>query len=137
MTYRHHLWRAAAAAGGAAALLALAPSAVAHPLGNFSVNHYTGLTLHPDRVEVLAVTDSAEIPTLQEAPEVHPGAGTASDAERAAWARARCAQSADRLRITTPAPLHLTVRSATFDYQNGQAGFAPAASNADWRPPPT
>ncbi|WP_329575738.1 high frequency lysogenization protein HflD [Kitasatospora sp. NBC_01250] len=123
MTYRHHLWRAAAAAGGAAALLALAPSAVAHPLGNFSVNHYTGLTLHPDRVEVLAVTDSAEIPTLQEAPEVHPGAGTASDAERAAWARARCAQSADRLRITTPAPLHLTVRSATFDYQNGQAGL--------------
>src|SRR5436190_11734657 len=40
--------------------------AAAHPLGNFSVNQYDGLTLYPDRVVVSAVVDTAEIPTLQE-----------------------------------------------------------------------
>ena len=39
--------------------LAGAGSAVAHPLGNFTVNHYTGLTIHPDRIEghILAYRD--------------------------------------------------------------------------------
>ncbi|MEE4546712.1 high frequency lysogenization protein HflD, partial [Streptomyces sp. V4-01] len=41
-----------------------AGEACAHPLGNFTVNRYDGLTFHPDRVEDLAVVDSAEIPTL-------------------------------------------------------------------------
>ncbi|HUQ57808.1 nickel/cobalt transporter [Lentzea sp.] len=40
--------------------------ASAHPLGNFSVNHYHGLHLHPDRVDLRSVVDVAEIPTLQE-----------------------------------------------------------------------
>ena len=40
--------------------------ASAHPLGNFSVNQYEGLTLRPDRVEVAAVVDAAEIPTMQD-----------------------------------------------------------------------
>ena len=48
--------------------LALGPagSAAAHPLGNFTVNHYDGLRLSADRVELLAVVDHAEIPTLQQ-----------------------------------------------------------------------
>ena len=40
--------------------------ASAHPLGNFSVNHYHGLHLHPDRIDLRSVVDVAEIPTLQE-----------------------------------------------------------------------
>ena len=43
-----------------------AAPASAHPLGNFTVNQYEGLTLHPDRVEVTAVVDLAELPTRQE-----------------------------------------------------------------------
>ena len=34
----------------------------AHPLGNFTVNHYDGLRLFPDRVELLAVVDYAGDP---------------------------------------------------------------------------
>ncbi|MFD1051915.1 hypothetical protein ACFQ1S_43315 [Kibdelosporangium lantanae] len=41
-------------------------AALAHPLGNFSVNHYDGLHVYPDRVAVTSVVDIAEIPTLQE-----------------------------------------------------------------------
>ncbi|MFE0462975.1 high frequency lysogenization protein HflD [Kitasatospora sp. NPDC058965] len=104
---------------------ALAPAAGAHPLGNFSVNHYTGLTVYPDRVEALSVTDSAEIPTLQQKPQVHPDStGTATDGERAAWAARQCAQSAERLNVTAAGrALRWSVGSAQFEYAPGSAGL--------------
>ena len=45
--------------------LALAGTASAHPLGNFTVNHYAGIQLAGDRVYVRYVLDLAEIPTFQ------------------------------------------------------------------------
>lgn len=125
MTRRPPLRRAGVTAAGALWLLgSAAPAAQAHPLGNFSVNHYTGLTVHADRLDVLAVTDTAEIPTLQAAPAVDTdGDGTASEAERAAWAAAHCGERAARLTVTTPRHLTWTVGSAAFDYQDGQAGL--------------
>jgi quinolinate synthase len=41
-------------------LLGGAAAAAAHPLGNFTVNHYDGLRLHPDRIDDLAVVDTAD-----------------------------------------------------------------------------
>jgi len=67
---RNTAMRPAALTALALAALALVPAAAsAHPLGNFSVNQYEGLTLRPDRVEVAAVVDAAEIPTMQDRPE--------------------------------------------------------------------
>lgn len=125
MTERPLVRRVAATAVGIVWLLvAAAPAAQAHPLGNFSINHYTGFTLRPDRVDVLAVTDTAEIPTLQAAPAVDTdGDGEQSAAERSAWAAARCAETARKLQVTTPRPLHWTTASATFAYRPGQAGL--------------
>ncbi|MEV4618491.1 sulfite exporter TauE/SafE family protein [Asanoa sp. NPDC049573] len=40
--------------------------AAAHPLGNFSVNRYAGLTVFPDRISAVVVADVAELPTLQD-----------------------------------------------------------------------
>ena len=48
------------------AVLALAPAADAHPLGNFSVNHLTTVRISDDRIDVRYVLDQAEIPTVQE-----------------------------------------------------------------------
>jgi len=45
--------------------LSFASAASAHPLGNASVNHYQGLTLYPDHVDVLSVEDVAKVPTYQ------------------------------------------------------------------------
>ncbi|MBM2620258.1 hypothetical protein JIG36_32565, partial [Actinoplanes sp. LDG1-06] len=56
-----------------------AVAAAAHPLGNFSVNRYAGLTVHPDRIEALVVADLAELPTLQESA---PSCDEAADALR-------------------------------------------------------
>jgi ABC-type nickel/cobalt efflux system permease component RcnA len=38
----------------------------AHPMGNFSVNHYSGITLTRDSLELRYLIDMAEIPTFQE-----------------------------------------------------------------------
>lgn len=37
----------------------------AHPMGNFSVNHYSKIVVEPDRTKVLFVLDLAEIPTFE------------------------------------------------------------------------
>lgn len=51
-----------------ASVFAVGPvtAASAHPLGNFTVNHYDGITVRNDAVDVLAVVDAAEIPTAQQ-----------------------------------------------------------------------
>ena len=52
--------------GALAALAVLAPAAVAHPLGNFTVNHLSRVSVSDDRVDVRYVLDAAEILTFQE-----------------------------------------------------------------------
>ncbi len=47
-------------------LLAGTPAAVAHPLGNFTVNHLSRVAISQDAVDVRYVLDLAEIPTFQE-----------------------------------------------------------------------
>ena len=47
-------------------ILAFAFSAKAHPLGNFSVNHYSRIEVEKSKVKLRAVLDMAEIPTFQE-----------------------------------------------------------------------
>jgi nickel/cobalt transporter (NicO) family protein len=49
-----------------AALALLTPSAMAHPLGNFSINHLSTIKISEDRVDVLYVLDEAEIPTTEQ-----------------------------------------------------------------------
>jgi len=53
-----NLWRAAA-------LLACAMTAGAHPMGNFSVNHYSRIQPQAQGVELIYVLDLAEIPTFE------------------------------------------------------------------------
>src|SRR5215467_10578041 len=48
------------------ALLITAPAALAHPMGNFSVNHYCKIVIGPSDIELDYVIDMAEIPTFQE-----------------------------------------------------------------------
>ena len=44
----------------------LAPRGFAHPMGNFSVNHYSKISLERDGIRVSYIIDLAEIPTYQE-----------------------------------------------------------------------
>ena len=49
-----------------AACLLLGPRSFAHPMGNFSVNHYSKISLEQDSIRVSYIIDLAEIPTYQE-----------------------------------------------------------------------
>lgn len=77
------------------------PSAAAHPLGNFTVNHFNRLTLRPDRIDLRTVLDLAEIPAVQERRAVdRDGDGTVSAAEADAYADRRCGQFARSATVT-------------------------------------
>ena len=51
--------------GALAASLVTSPSAEAHPLGNFTINHYAGIEVAGRDVYVRYALDVAEIPTYQ------------------------------------------------------------------------
>src|SRR2546430_10034336 len=42
------------------------PAALAHPLGNFTINHFARIEVGGDRIRIRYVIDMAEIPTFQE-----------------------------------------------------------------------
>src|SRR5690606_17668340 len=69
-------------------VLAPAPAASAHPLGNFTVNRYDGLVAAPGELRVRHVEDLAEIPATQAAGDIERRGGPD------AWARDRCAEAA-------------------------------------------
>ena len=52
------------------AVFVVALSAAAHPLGNFSINQYSGIEVSPTTIKIRQVLDMAEIPTFQAAGEI-------------------------------------------------------------------
>ena len=70
-------------------LLAAPSGAGAHPLGNFTVNRYSGLQVLPGQIRIHYVLDLAEIPTFQELPRIDRDRDGATSAdELSAWAEA-------------------------------------------------
>ena len=69
--------RGSLVAGLFLALAVLPSMASAHPLGNFSVSHYTAIRIEPETIQLRYVLDLAEIPTFQEiqAASIVPEAG--------------------------------------------------------------
>ncbi|WUH90205.1 nickel transporter [Streptomyces sp. NBC_00433] len=130
-TTNRRLHRAALLLAAVPALMwAASGPACAHPLGNFTVNRYDGLTLHADRVDDLAVVDTAEIPTLQAEPTMDTDHnGTLSPAEAAAEAGRACTALADRAQATasaahgTPRTLAFRLTAGSFRLVHGQAGL--------------
>ncbi|MFG2311451.1 nickel/cobalt transporter [Streptomyces sp. NPDC048566] len=112
---------ALAAAGGVSPALA----APAHPLGNFTVNYHTGLSLFPERLDALVVVDRAEISTLQERSVVdadHDGA--VSNGERRTYAEAGCARLGRQLHASVEGhPIDWEAASAGLTYEAGEAGL--------------
>ncbi len=106
-------------AAALAALLAGVPSVVlAHPLGNFTINHYAGITVTSDEIRIDVVVDRAEIPTFQERRHIDSDEdGQVSDDEATAAAGPACAGLQRSLRLEldgTPAELSSRVASLTF-----------------------
>jgi nickel/cobalt exporter len=81
--------------------LALPIAAIAHPLGNFTINHFAEITVSPGQVHLDVVIDMAEIPAFQERQAMDAdGDGTVDDTEAADGATTDCRQLVDALRLT-------------------------------------
>ncbi|HXF73335.1 MAG TPA: nickel transporter [Actinomycetota bacterium] len=107
-------------------LLALRPApALAHPLGNFTVNAYAGLVLSRGAVQVRYVLDLAEIPTFQELPRIDAdGDGEAGVAELDRWAEERAGEILGRLSLVVGGErVELRAGSSRAELRPGQGGL--------------
>ncbi len=111
----------------ALAMLGLLPSGrvEAHPLGNFTINHYSALEFSEGSVRILYVLDFAEIPTLQQMKQLDTdGDGALSEEEASAYLEANLSGLVEGLRLEvagTALPLRINDRSAAF--VPGQGGL--------------
>ena len=107
------------------ALLALplaSSAASAHPLGNFTVNHLSRVTILADAIRVRYVLDLAEIPTLQETQ-----AGRVDDL---------ASRLGDELSLTVDgAAARLVLRSSSIERLAGQAGLSTVRVTLDLEAP--
>jgi nickel/cobalt exporter len=98
-----------------AAVLLGAPAASAHPLGNFSVNTYSGLVVRPDGVRIDHVLDLAELPTFQ----LH-----LAPAALGGWGRRTCDAVAAGIDLRADGRrLPVTAGTATAAFRPGTAGL--------------
>ena len=102
-------------------LILPARPASAHPLGNFSVNQLEQLELRPDRVDVAASLDLAELPTLQDKAKAdRDGDGKVDPG----YARSVCADLARDFDVTVAGDrLTWTVGQQQSRYVRGSAGL--------------
>ena len=110
------------------AVLALPSVALAHPLGNYTINTGAGLHLQPGQVRVEYVVDMAEIPVAQLTATIDTNQdGTLSQAEGTVWARTFAPTLLPNLALQvngTPVVLHVGAISMIF--RPGQAGLPTA-----------
>jgi nickel/cobalt transporter (NicO) family protein len=113
--------------GGIVAAILLAPAAAsAHPLGNFTINLYSGISVVPHGVHVHYAVDMAEIPTYQETQQRIDanGDGTATEAEQQAWAHETAPQLLSQVHLSVGGvPVKLSVDSAGMYFHPGQGGL--------------
>ena len=82
---------------GCLLVLVVPAATLAHPLGNFTINHYSRLRVAQDRITVDQVFDLAEIPALQ---ALQPTDGGFGPGGADGYARSRCTELASALTMT-------------------------------------
>ncbi|MDB5026981.1 MAG: ABC-type uncharacterized transport system, permease component [Candidatus Eremiobacteraeota bacterium] len=108
----------------AVAVLAIAGPATAHPLGNFTVNHLSRITVDRDAVRVRYVLDLAEIPAFSLERSLD-RRGTPSPDILARWARSHADTIAPQLSLTVDARAAALIPSASSVRSRPGAGNLP------------
>lgn len=101
------------------------PVAFAHPLGNFTINHYSGLDVNRTMVSIDYVLDMAEIPAFQEITTIDAnGNGQADTSEAAAYHAVKCASLLSDLHLVlNHQPAALTLSSSSVEFPAGAGGL--------------
>ena len=102
------------------------PVVFAHPLGNFTINHYAGLHVSRDAIAIDFVVDMAEIPAFQEIATFDKnGNGQADSSEAAGYHEAKCHSLQPELTLllnNRAVDLHLT--SSSVEFPAGAGGLS-------------
>ncbi|HEV8281238.1 MAG TPA: hypothetical protein VGQ02_05230, partial [Candidatus Limnocylindrales bacterium] len=112
---------------GAALGMMLAPTmAVAHPLGNYTINRYAEVRVEPDRVLLDVVIDQAEIPTFLARQNFDlDGDGSIADEETDAGRVDACRTMTGSIELTAGgAPLELVTLKAGLSFPPGVGGLS-------------
>jgi len=109
----------------AAVLGGPAVAARAHPLGNFTLNAYSGITVQEGSVRVEYVLDLAEIPAFQERSRIDVDVdGLVGDDELSAWAELRAEGIGAGLSLQVDGePVSLDLERSSAAFLPGQAGL--------------
>jgi nickel/cobalt transporter (NicO) family protein len=122
-----HLARASLPLVVAVGLVAAIPAiALAHPLGNFTINHYAGIRVEPDRVLLDIVIDHAEVPAFQARQDLDLDLdGSVSDSELEDARTPACEAIVDDLRLTVSgAAADLRLLEAGLSFPLGAGGLS-------------
>jgi nickel/cobalt transporter (NicO) family protein len=97
----------------------------AHPLGNFTINHYSRIELAPDQVALQYALDMAEIPTFQERAVIDWDQDSRlSEEERIEYLKNKSQTLKDGLELLVNGnPVKLQVVSQELDFPVGQGGL--------------
>ncbi|MEO7664118.1 MAG: hypothetical protein ABIV26_03265 [Candidatus Limnocylindrales bacterium] len=123
-TVRHRFLATFAALAVLAIPLAIPAAAAAHPLGNFTINHYAALRVGADHVDLDVVVDFAEIPTFQERLRIDAnGDGDVTAAETDAARELECRDLVPSLSLVAGGvPLDLRLDGAGLAFPAGAGG---------------
>jgi nickel/cobalt exporter len=99
--------------------------AQAHPLGNFTINHYSRLEFADEKARIDYVLDVAEIPTFQQKEQLDASEdGQLSDAEARAYLDAKLPSLVENLHLSVgQEALPLRVLDSSAAYRPGQGGL--------------
>ena len=105
--------------------LALPTIAFAHPLGNFTINQYVGLSISREIIHMDYVVDMAEIPAFQEIAALDSnGNGQPDSSEYAGYPADKCASLLPALNLVlNNRPLTFTLTSSSVEFPAGVGGL--------------
>ena len=126
MTPRAGLARMVVAVLALLAVLAGPAAALAHPLGNFTINHYAGIRVSPTEIRLDVVLDRAEIPTFQERIRLDADEdGEVSEAEADAAREPECRTLGRSLSLIVDGTIvEPTLAAAGLSFPSGSGGLS-------------
>ncbi len=107
-------------------IVSLASMASAHPLGNFTINHFTRIEVGPSEMRVHYIIDMAEIPAFQEMQSIDTnGDGAASEEELTAYLERQSLKLAEGLQLSVDGrEQRLTLTGKSVAQPAGAGGLA-------------
>lgn len=113
-------------AAGSLLAVMLAATASAHPLGNFTINHYAGVVVAAGEIRLDVVLDEAEIPTFQERQRIDTnGDGVVSPVEIEAERQVECEHRLSELHLAVAGnAVSLGVAESGLSFPPGAGGLS-------------